>query len=43
MTESQYQTLLRVVAAAIIRRRKEKEVKKDGKGKSSTNRSNIYE
>ena len=29
MTESQYQTLLRVVAAAIIRRRKEKEVKKD--------------
>ena len=29
MTELQYKTLLRVVAAAIIRRRKEKEVKKD--------------
>lgn len=29
MTESQYQTLLRVVAAEIIRQRKEKEVKKE--------------
>lgn len=40
MTESQYQALVRIVAEAYKRQR---EVKKDGKGKSSTNRSNIYE
>jgi len=40
MTESQYQRLLRIVAEEY---KKQKEVKKNGKGKSSTDRSNIYE
>jgi len=40
MTESQYQALVRIVAEAY---KKQKEVKKNGKSKSCTNRSNIYE
>ena len=40
LTEKQYQTLVRIVAEAY---KQQREVKKDGKGKSSTNRSNIYE
>lgn len=40
MTESQYHALVRIVAEAY---KKQREVKKDDKGKSSTNRSNIYE